>query len=149
MGWYSCVVGPCSLQPQTGRRPHAQGQKQAFISFLYLKKIKFQKYMSVLQNFKNIPRSPYGGRQALNVIFFFKFATRSLAGGARVQGGPVAPPSGDWWATSTGRPGLALLYKHSIPIPSSFEPKNSTKNPEKKRGVRRREAAKLCRIAHL
>ena len=48
--------------------------------------------MSVLENFKNIPRSPYGGRQALNVIFFLKFVTRSLAGGARVQGGPVAPP---------------------------------------------------------
>ena len=31
----------------------------------------------------------------------------------------------------------------------SFEPKNSTKNPEKKRGVRKREAAKPCRIPHL
>ena len=26
--------------------------------------------MSVLENFKNIPRSPYGGRQGSNVIFF-------------------------------------------------------------------------------
>ena len=33
----------------------------AVFSFLYLKKLKFQKYMSVLENFKNIPRSPYGG----------------------------------------------------------------------------------------
>ena len=30
-------------------------------SFLYLKKLKFQKYMPVSKNFKNIPRSPYGG----------------------------------------------------------------------------------------
>ena len=28
--------------------------------------------MSVLENFKNIPRSPYGGRQGLNVIFFLQ-----------------------------------------------------------------------------
>ena len=35
--------------------------------------------MSVLKYFKNIPRSPPIGRQALSVIFFFKFATRSLA----------------------------------------------------------------------
>ena len=35
--------------------------------------------MSVLENFKNIPRSPYGGgRQGSNVFFFFKFATKSL-----------------------------------------------------------------------
>ena len=26
--------------------------------------------MSVLENFKNIPRSPYGGRQDSNVFFF-------------------------------------------------------------------------------
>ena len=35
--------------------------------------------MSVLKNFKNTPRSPRIGRQALSVIFFFKFATRCLA----------------------------------------------------------------------
>ena len=51
--------------------------------------------MSVSENFKNIPQSPYGGRQALNVFFFFKFTTRSLTGGAREGGGPVAPPTGD------------------------------------------------------
>ena len=34
--------------------------------------------MSVLKYFKNIPRSPPIGRQTLIVIFFFKFATRSL-----------------------------------------------------------------------
>ena len=75
----------------------------------------------------------------LNIIFFIKFATRSLAWGVRVQGEPVAPPA----------TGSHPLYKHSTPIPSSFEPKNSTKNPEKKRGVRKREAAKPCWIPHL
>ena len=97
--------------------------------------------MFVLKKFKNIPRSPYGGRHALNVIFFFKFATRSLAGGARVQGGlSPPPPSGDRGASSTGATGGPVapppgdrvpcpLYKHSTPIPPSFEPKNSTKNP--------------------
>ena len=34
--------------------------------------------MYVLKYFKNTPRSPPIGRQALSVIFFFKFATRSL-----------------------------------------------------------------------
>jgi len=32
-----------------------------FFFFIFKKKLKFQKYMSVLKNFKNIPRSPYGG----------------------------------------------------------------------------------------
>ena len=35
-----------------------QAYVYAVFSFLYLKKLKFQKYMSVLENFKNIPRSP-------------------------------------------------------------------------------------------
>ena len=59
--------------------------------------------MSVLKYFKNTPRSPPPiGRQALSVIFFFKFATRSLA---KKKGhvaphpngrqGPVAHPRGD------------------------------------------------------
>ena len=48
--------------------------------------------MSVLENFKNIPWSPYGGRQGSNVIFFFKFATKSLE--KKKRGGPVAPPNG-------------------------------------------------------
>ena len=58
--------------------------------------------MSVLENFKNIPRSPYGGRQGSNVIFFFfKFPTKSLEkkkGACRPPNGrqdPVAHPRGD------------------------------------------------------
>ena len=52
--------------------------------------------MSVLENFKNIPRSPYGGRQGSNVIFFFfKFATKSLEekkeGACRPLGGRQGP----------------------------------------------------------
>jgi len=43
-----------------------------FFSFLYFKKLKFQKYMAVLKNFKTIPLSPPAcrplvGRQDLNV----------------------------------------------------------------------------------
>ena len=55
--------------------------------------------MSVLNYFKNTPGRLPIGRQALSVIFFFKFATRSLEkkGGLSPpngrQGGPVAPPS--------------------------------------------------------
>ena len=131
--------------------------------------------MSVLKYFKNTPRSPPHRAQALSVNFFFKFAMRSLQkkgpvarwGGdrglspsprataagpgpqarqgacrpPRATGGPVAP-----LPRATGVP----PYKRADPpLPSSFEPENSTKNPEKKRGVRRRKAAKPCRIQHL
>ena len=103
--------------------------------------------MSVSENFKNIPRSPYGGRHALNVIFFLQISNE-IPGRGRAGGrGACRPPSGDRGpvAPPLGRLALPLLYKQSTLIPSSFEPKNS----EKKRGVRRREAAKPCQIAHL
>ena len=59
--------------------------------------------MSVLENFKNIPRSPYGGATGLKCnFFFFKFATKSLEkkkeGAYRPPNGrqaPVAHPRGD------------------------------------------------------
>ena len=49
--------------------------------------------MSVLKNFKNIPRSPYGGRQGSNVIFFSSILQRSPW--RKKKRGPVAPPTGD------------------------------------------------------
>jgi len=119
--------------------------------------------MSVLKYFKTTPVAPIGRWQALDVFFFFKFATRSLE-----KKGDGRPPTGDRGGLSPPslrrpvgpahrrdrgacrrHPRATGLYKHSTPIPFSFEPKNSTKNSEKKRGVRRREAAKSCRIPHL
>ena len=106
-------------------------------------------------------------------FFFFKFATKSLekkkeGGPVAPQratgpcthprddhpvgppGGPVAPPAGDRGGLSPphGRPGQAAYIRpppHSL---LSFYLKKS-KKIQKKRGVRRREAAKLCRIPHL
>ena len=49
--------------------------------------------MSVLENFKNIPRSPYGGRQGSNVIFFLQICNE--VPGEKKRGGPVAPLTGD------------------------------------------------------
>ena len=49
--------------------------------------------MSVLENFKNIPRSPYGGRQGSNVFFFLQICNE--VPGEKKRGGPVAPPTGD------------------------------------------------------
>ena len=102
-----------------------------------------------------------GGRQSSNVIFFFKFATKSLE---KKKRGPVAPPTGDrplsptpgatnQWAQPTGargagrpsrgrlgglsrgRPGQPSPYKASPLIPSSsFDLKKFTKNPEKREG---------------
>ena len=99
--------------------------------------------MSVLENFKNIPRSPYGGATGLKCnFFFFKFATNSLEkkkrGACRPPngrqapvahprgdrpvgppGGPVAPPAGDRGGC---RPppratGSGRLYKASPSFP--------------------------------
>ena len=58
--------------------------------------------MSVLENFKNIPRSPYGGRQGSNVIFFLQICNEvpgeKKEGACRPPNGrqaPVAHPRGD------------------------------------------------------
>ena len=97
--------------------------------------------MSVLKYFKNTPRSPPIGRQALSVIFFLQI--RNEVPGKKKPcrppqraTGPVAHPWGDRPYISPGR--------HMPSFPLSFEPKNSGK----KRGLRRRKTAKLCRIAY-
>ena len=160
---------PSPLGPAcTARMAPAQADTPAVFSFLYLKKIKFQKYMSVLKYFKNIPRSPSHRATGPKCNFFFQICNevpgekknkpcRPLGG----RQGPVARPTGDRrWARPTGaagglspplrgRPGCPPCKSPSPPLLSSFEPENSTKNPEKKRGVRRRKAAKPCRIQHL
>ena len=133
--------------------------------------------MSVLENFKNIPRSPYGGRQGSNVIFFLQICNEvpgeKKRGACRPHngrqapvahprgdrpvgppGGPVAPPAGDRGGLSPphGRPGQPpYIRPPSFPplIPSSHLTSKNPKKSRKKRGVRRREAAKLCRIPHL
>ena len=124
--------------------------------------------MSVFKYFKNIPRSPSHRATGPMCNFFFKFATKSLEkkkqalspvggatgacrpahgrpplGPAHSRGrGPVAPPP-------AGDRGTHPYKRADPPLPSSFESENSTKNLEKKRGVRRRKAAKPCRIQHL
>ena len=153
------------------------GQQPAVFSFLYLKKIKFQKYMSVLENFKNIPRSPYEGATGLKCNFFSSNLQRSpwrkktspvarwggdrgLSPGPRATaagpgpqsrqgacrppratGPPVAPP----WATGVS----PLIKAPALPFPPHLSPKIPPKIQKKKRGVRRRKAAKPCRIQHL
>ena len=67
--------------------------------------------MFVLKYFKNTPGRPHIGRHALSVIFFFKFATRSLKkrGACRPpptgDRGACRPPSGDQWARPTSAAG--------------------------------------------
>ena len=66
--------------------------------------------MSVLKYFKNIPRSPPIERQALSVIFFFKFAMRSLEKKVPRKKRACRPPTGDrplsplGWTTGPCRP---------------------------------------------
>ena len=52
------------------------GRDNRAVFFLYLKKLKFQKYMSVLEIFKNIPRSPYEGVTELKCNFFLNLQRR-------------------------------------------------------------------------
>ena len=49
--------------------------------------------MSVLENFKNIPRSPYGGATGLKCNFFLQICNE--VPGEKKRGGPVAHPRGD------------------------------------------------------
>ena len=114
--------------------------------------------MSVLENFKNIPRSPYGGRQGSNVIFFFfKFATKSLEekkrGGLsppqratgpcrpplrrptrrpslQEPGGPVAHPASDRGGLSPPQRATGSGHPYIRP-PPSFPPHLTSKNPPK------------------
>ena len=107
--------------------------------------------MSVSKILENIPWSPFSGATGPKCNFFFKFATRSLVGGARVQGEPVAPPpTGDRGLSPppSGDRVIPLYISIILPFPPHLSPKIPPKI-QKKRGVRRREAAKPCRIAHL
>ena len=99
--------------------------------------------MSVLENFKNIPRSPSHRATGPECNFFLsKFATKSLEkkrGGAvapqRATGGACRPPCGRQGGLSpppAGDRGKPLYIRSNPPLPSSFEPENSTKNPKKR-----------------
>ena len=141
----------------------------AIFSFLYLKKIKISKIYVRFEKFqKYTPVALWGGDRAQ--MYFFSNLQRSPW--RKKRGGPVAPQraTGGACRPPLGRPlgpahgrgrgacrpalpagdrGKPLYISSNPPLPSSFEPENSTKNPEKKRGVRRRKAAKPCRIQHL
>src|SRR6185295_3880664 len=74
---------------------HESLEREAVFSFLYLKKLKFQKYMSVLKIFKNIPRSPYGGATGLKCIFFLQICNEVPAEKKEGPCRPPPPPTGD------------------------------------------------------
>jgi len=99
--------------------------------------------MSVLENFKNIPRSPYGGRQGSNVIFFLQICNevpgeKKRGGACRPPNGrqaPVAHPRGDRGMSPVGGgdrvPSPYINPGRHMPLsPLSFEPKNSGKKLE-------------------
>ena len=81
--------------------------------------------MSVLENFKNIPRSPYGGDMAQ--MYFFLQICNEVPG--EKKRGPVAPPPR---ATGSGR-----LYKASPHSLLSFDIKKSKKIQKKERGEKK------------
>ena len=110
---YSAKISSAhSLEQFCTFSPQPRTVLRAFFFFILLKKSKFQKYMSILKNFKNTPRSPPHRATSPKCIFFFKFATRSL--GKKNARGPVAPPPKR--ATGAcrplgGRQGPSPIYK--------------------------------------
>ena len=107
--------------------------------------------MSVLKYFKNTPRSPPHRATGPMCNFFSSNLQRGpwkKKGGCRPPRATSGPsPRARQGGLSPSPPratGVCPPYISSnSPLPSSFEPENSTKNPEKKREVRKREAAKL------
>ena len=115
-------------------------EPSAVFSFLYLKKLKFQKYMSVLKYFKNIPRSPSHREAGPKYnFFFFKFATKSLekkkdmspVGGATGACRPAhgRPPLGP--AHGRGR-GIPPIKGPALPFPPHLSPKIPPKIQKKR-----------------
>ena len=131
-----------------------------FFFFIFKKNKNFKNICPFWKILKMAPGRPWGGRQVsyrpsnrrheLNV--FFLNLQRGPGRGCVEGGGPVAPPTGDRGlspvAPPTGDRGSPTLYKPWLPFPSHLSPKIAPKI-QKKRGARRRKAAKLCRIAHL
>ena len=123
--------------------------------------------MSVFKYFKNIPRSPSHRATGPMCNFFFQICNevpgekktspvarwggdracrpahrRPPLGPAHSRGrGPVAPPR----ATGVS----PLIKAPALPFPPHLSPEIPPKIQKKKRGVRRRKAAKPCRIQHL
>ena len=127
------------------RRPKDVTGARTFFFFI-LKKTKFQKYMSVLKNFKNTPGRPMKGRQGScrpsnerqdpNVIFFGICKEVPDPGE-----GACRPPQG---RQGLSPPGSPSLYKSWPRVPSHL----SLKIQKKERGEEKKPA-KLCRIPHL
>ena len=132
--------------------------------------------MSVLKNFKTTPGRPMGVTGP-RCNFFLNLQRglwpkknergacrppqRATGGLSPPLGRPVAPAHrrdrGGAFVAPLGRPGHTTLYKHPTPIPSSFEPENSTKKPEKKERGEEKESGEalpdsalvICRLVHL
>ena len=132
-----------------------------FFFFIFFKNKNF-KNICLFWNISKIPPVAPHRATGLKCNFFFsntqwgpwKKKALSPVGGATGACRPAhgRPPLGPAHGRGRGPvapPGVPPYISSSPPLPSSFEPENSTKNPEKKRGVRRRKAAKPCRIQHL
>ena len=109
--------------------------------------------MSVLENFKNIPRSPYGGATGLKCNFFLQICnevpgekkegglspTPGATGQWARQGGrsPLLRATGGACRPPLGRPGQAAYIRpppHSL---LSFDLKKSKKIQKKERGEKK------------
>ena len=130
---------------------------EAVFSFLYLKKIKISKIYVRFGKFQKYTPVALWGATGLKCNFFLLQICNKVPGEKKRGGlsplqraiGPCRPPQGRQgpvarWGGDRGPSPYLSPGRHSPPFSLSFEPKNS----EKKRGVRRRKAAKLCRIAY-
>ena len=77
-----------ALDQRVGVHAHVR-RRTGIFSFLYLKKTKISKIYVRFEIFQNYPRSLYGGRQDLSVIFILQICNEVHGKKTR---GPVAPP---------------------------------------------------------
>ena len=122
-----------------GHGPWDRSAIWRFFSFFILKKIKISKIYFHFKKYQKYP--PVAPHRATGAKCNFFFQIRNEVPGQKKCKGAYRPPSGDRGT----HPYICLRP----PFPPHLSPKIPPKIQKKNRGVRRREAAKHCRIQHL
>ena len=118
-------------------RTHRRSPQRPFFFFFIFFKNKNFKNIYLFWNISKIPTVAPHRATGLKCNFF---SSNSQWGPWKKR--PCRPPSGDRWAQPTGAAGgpvappgdrvMTPYISSTPPLPSSFEPENSTKNPEKR-----------------
>ena len=115
--WTTSWAASWAARPCLGRVRVRPAGPSGFCFFIFKKKLKFQKYMSILKNFKNIPRSPSHRATGPKCNFFSSNLQRSPW---RKKKDPVAPPTGDRGLLPTPGATGACRPRGGDRVPSPF-----------------------------